>query len=107
MTDPTEDIRRIWSTVLGTEVQDTDVNFFDAGGHSLLVMVLQEHLEELAMREIALEDLFDHPTIRAQAALLTAGPDAAAGAAVDAGLGARARSQLLGRNRSETAEDRA
>ncbi|MFF3674591.1 phosphopantetheine-binding protein [Streptomyces sp. NPDC002120] len=104
MTDPTEDIRRIWSTVLGTEVRDTDVNFFDAGGHSLLVMVLQEHLEELAMREIALEDLFDHPTIRAQAALLAAGPDAAA---VDAGLGARARSQLLGRNRSETVEDRA
>ncbi|MFE0174035.1 acyl carrier protein [Streptomyces sp. NPDC059002] len=103
MTDPTEDIRRIWSTVLGTEVHDTDVNFFDAGGHSLLVMVLQEHLEELAAREIALEDLFEHPTIRAQAGLLAAGP---AGAAADAGLGARARSQLLGRNRSETAEDR-
>lgn len=104
MTDPTEDIRRIWSTVLGTEVQDTDVNFFDAGGHSLLVMVLQEHLEELAMREIALEDLFEHPTIRAQAGLLTTGP--AAGAAVDAGLGARARAQLLGRNNSEAVEDR-
>ncbi|WP_329193474.1 acyl carrier protein [Streptomyces sp. NBC_01435] len=105
MTDPTEDIRRIWSTVLGTEVQDTDVNFFDAGGHSLLVMVLQEHLEELAMREIALEDLFEHPTIRAQAGLLAAGP--ATGAAADAGLGARVRSQLLGRNRSEAVEDRA
>ncbi|MGW0832976.1 acyl carrier protein [Streptomyces prunicolor] len=105
MTDPTEDIRRIWSTVLGTEVQDTDVNFFDAGGHSLLVMVLQEHLEELTAREIALEDLFEHPTIRAQAGLLAAGP--AADAAVDAGLGARARSQILGRNRPEAAEDRA
>ncbi|GGS59135.1 phosphopantetheine-binding protein [Streptomyces violaceus] len=105
MTDPTEDIRRIWSTVLGTEVQDTEVNFFDVGGHSLLVMVLQEHLEELAAREIALEDLFEHPTIRAQADLLAAGP--AVDAAVDVGLGARARSQLLGRNRSEAAEDRA
>ncbi|GGW16452.1 hypothetical protein GCM10018980_19190 [Streptomyces capoamus] len=105
MTDPTEDIRRIWSTVLGTEVQDIDVNFFDAGGHSLLVMVLQEHLEELAVREIALEDLFEHPTIRAQAGLLAGGP--ATGAVPDAGLGARDRSQLLGRNRSETVEDRA
>ncbi|MFB8139403.1 acyl carrier protein [Streptomyces parvus] len=105
MTDPTEDIRRIWSTVLGTEVQDTDVNFFDAGGHSLLFMVLQEHLEELAERDIALEELFEHPTIRAQAGLLVGGP--ADAAAVDAGLGGRARSELLGRNRPKAVEDRA
>ncbi|MFJ8313849.1 MULTISPECIES: acyl carrier protein [unclassified Streptomyces] len=103
MTDPIEDIRRIWSTVLGTEVQDTDVNFFDAGGHSLLVMVLQEHLEELVGREIALEDLFEHPTVRAQAALLAAGPGGAA--PVEAGLGARTRSQLLGRNRSDVSKE--
>ncbi|MFI6682992.1 acyl carrier protein [Streptomyces sp. NPDC050485] len=102
MTDPIEGIRRIWSTVLGTEVQDTDVNFFDAGGHSLLVMVLQEHLEELVGREIALEDLFEHPTVRAQATLLAAGP---ATAAVEAGLGARTRSQLLGRSRSDASEE--
>ncbi|MEI5097700.1 phosphopantetheine-binding protein [Streptomyces sp. PmtG] len=103
MTDSMEEIRRIWSTVLGTEVHDTDVNFFDAGGHSLLVMVLEEHLEELAGREIALEDLFEHTTIRAQAGLLAGTSNAAA----DAGLGARARAELLGRNRSAVAEDRA
>ncbi|WKX73993.1 acyl carrier protein [Streptomyces sp. XD-27] len=101
MTDPMEDVRRIWSTVLGAEIQDVDVNFFDAGGHSLLVMVLQEHLEELAGRELAIEDLFEHPTIRAQAGLLADRPDA--GAAVDAELGGRDRSQLLGRSGGATA----
>ncbi|MFL6137850.1 MAG: acyl carrier protein [Frankiaceae bacterium] len=105
MTDRTEDVRRIWSTVLGTEIEDTDVNFFDVGGYSLLVMVLQEHLEELAGRPIALEDLFEHPTIRAQADLL--GRDLSATAPVDEGLGPRARSQLLGRNRTGADEERA
>ncbi|MFD8783561.1 acyl carrier protein [Kitasatospora sp. NPDC059599] len=96
MTDPIEDVRRIWSTVLGAEVQDVDVNFFDAGGHSLLVMVLQEHLEEITGREVAIEDLFEHPTVRAQAALLTDRPATAAPA--DTALGGRDRSRLLGRS---------
>ncbi|MFC7817159.1 acyl carrier protein [Streptomyces sp. NPDC057367] len=102
MTDPMEDVRRIWSAVLGAEVQDVDVNFFDAGGHSLLVMVLQEHLEDLAGREVAIEDLFEHPTVRAQAGLLADRPGT--GAAVDTGLGGRDRSQLLGRSRGTTGD---
>jgi aryl carrier-like protein len=106
MTEPVEDIRRIWSTVLAAEIQDVDVNFFDAGGHSLLVMVLQEHLEELAGREIAIEDLFERTTIRAQAGLIAGRSDAEP--TVDAGLGARTRSQLLGRHRGRTTtEDQA
>ncbi|WP_406171525.1 acyl carrier protein [Streptomyces sp. NBC_00996] len=106
MTEPVEDVRHIWSTVLATEIQDVDVNFFDAGGHSLLVMVLQEHLEELAGREIAIEDLFEQPTIRAQAGLVAG--RSGADSAVDAGLGARARSQLLGRRRGRAVtEDQA
>jgi len=93
MTDLIEDVRQRWSAVLGTEIHDTDVNFFEAGGHSLLVMVLQEHLEELAGREIAIEVLFDHPTIRTQARLLASGPSAT----VHDDLGARDRAQLLRR----------
>jgi acyl carrier protein len=65
-----ETVRRVWSTVLGTEVTNLDVGFFEAGGHSLLLMVLQGRLEGLAGREIPIEDLFEHVTVRAQAALL-------------------------------------
>ncbi|MBY8884723.1 acyl carrier protein [Streptomyces sp. PTM05] len=105
MTEPVEDVRRIWSTVLATEVQDVDVNFFDAGGHSLLVMVLQEHLEELFGREISIEDLFEAPTIRAQAHLLTGSSDPKQER--DSGFGAHSRSRLIGRgNGRAAAEDR-
>jgi len=110
VTDPTDAVRpsdqinavrRIWSSVLDTEVISLDVNFFDAGGHSLLVMVLQEHLEELAGREISIEDLYQHTTVRAQAKMLTVGHSSDERAE----LGGHNRRQLLGRNRGGRAAD--
>jgi hypothetical protein len=60
----------IWQEVLGlTEVGVTD-NFFDVGGHSLLVVQVQRRLREVSGREVSITDMFRLPTVRALAAHL-------------------------------------
>ena len=71
-------VARLWAEVLGVAEVGGDDNFFDLGGHSLLLAQLHARLEDLLGREISLLDLFLHPTVRAQAAHLfdPAGPAA-------------------------------
>jgi hypothetical protein len=45
-------------------------NFFDLGGHSLLVVQVQRRLREACGREVPITDMFRLPTIRALAAHL-------------------------------------
>ena len=59
----------IWGEVLG-RVPDEDENFFDAGGHSLLLARVQALIEERCGRRVSTVDLFRHPTIRTLAASL-------------------------------------
>jgi amino acid adenylation domain-containing protein len=61
-----------WSEVLGAPAVGIDDNFFDAGGHSLLLARLQSAVEHHAGRTVTLLDLFDHPTIRTLALHLLA-----------------------------------
>lgn len=57
-------IAALWREVLGlSEVSVTD-NFFDLGGHSLLVVQVQRRLRELSGREVSITDMFRFPTIR-------------------------------------------
>jgi acyl carrier protein len=48
-------------------------NFFDLGGHSLLLVRLHGRLQQELGRELPLVDLFSYPTIRSLAEHLTAG----------------------------------
>jgi hypothetical protein len=48
-------------------------NFFEIGGHSLLVARLFVRIREAFPREMMLVDLFRHTTVAAQAAFVTAG----------------------------------
>ncbi|MBA0051202.1 non-ribosomal peptide synthetase [Streptomyces sp. AJS327] len=69
-----------WCRTLGVDSVGADVNFFDAGGHSLLVPALQLALEERLGVEIDILDLFTSTTVDEQVRLLTGGlpaPDAA------------------------------
>ncbi|MEV0455751.1 phosphopantetheine-binding protein [Catellatospora methionotrophica] len=66
----TEAISRVWCAVLELDSVDPDLNFFEAGGQSILVLSVHEHLEQLAGRPIPVEDLFHHSTVRAQAEYL-------------------------------------
>ncbi len=57
-------IAALWRDVLGlTEVSATD-NFFDLGGHSLLVVQVQRRLLEASGQEVSITDMFRFPTIR-------------------------------------------
>lgn len=65
-----KEIASIWQEVLGVPVSGTSDNFFDLGGHSLLVIQVQRRLREVTGREISITDMFRLPTISALAAHL-------------------------------------
>ena len=71
MTDPQRRVAAIWREVLRVEQLGVSDNFFDRGGHSLLVVKVHAALRREFQREITLVDLFQHTTIAAQAALVT------------------------------------
>ena len=70
-------IADIWRDLLKIGAVDPDLNFFDAGGHSLLLVELQHRLGALTGQPVELMDLFEHTTIRGQARLVTRRPEAA------------------------------
>nr|WP_052478378.1 non-ribosomal peptide synthetase [Kibdelosporangium sp. MJ126-NF4]CEL17995.1 Siderophore biosynthesis non-ribosomal peptide synthetase modules [Kibdelosporangium sp. MJ126-NF4]CTQ90777.1 Siderophore biosynthesis non-ribosomal peptide synthetase modules [Kibdelosporangium sp. MJ126-NF4] len=63
------DIAEVWRRVLGTDRVGVHDNFFDLGGHSLLLMKVQA---ELAM-DVSVRDLFTHTTIASLAGHLNQG----------------------------------
>jgi len=60
----------IWSDLLGREDVRLDDNFFDLGGHSLLVAVLQQRIATEFGQRIPVVELFHSPTVRQQAELM-------------------------------------
>ncbi|HEU4882248.1 MAG TPA: amino acid adenylation domain-containing protein [Longimicrobium sp.] len=74
-------IARVWEEVLGIPSVGLDDNFFEIGGHSMLVAKMQEGLARELGREMAVVEIFQFPTIAALAAHLdAASPDAEAAA---------------------------
>ncbi|MET8420070.1 amino acid adenylation domain-containing protein [Streptomyces sp. NPDC005134] len=67
-------VRAAWCEVLGEVPVDDDVNFFEAGGHSLLLVRLQAMLKRHAGLELSIAELLRFTSVRAQAARL-GGPD--------------------------------
>ncbi len=58
-------IAAIWCEVLGLPEVARDSNFFDLGGHSLLVIQVQRRLKEAVGQEISITDMFRLPTVAA------------------------------------------
>ncbi|HSK75390.1 MAG TPA: amino acid adenylation domain-containing protein, partial [Thermoanaerobaculia bacterium] len=72
-----QEIAALWKEILGVERIGVHDNFFDVGGHSLLLVEVQMGLSRALGRELPLVDLFRHPTIASLAAWLEgAAPDA-------------------------------
>jgi amino acid adenylation domain-containing protein len=69
-TDAEQRVAAIWRDLLRTEQAGISDNFFDLGGHSLLVVQLQSRLRRDFGKEVSLVELFQHPTIASQAALV-------------------------------------
>ncbi len=71
---PTTDIERriaeVWQDLLGVQDIGLDQNFFDLGGHSLLLIKARERLRSLD-DNLAMVDLFRCPTVRTLAAHLS------------------------------------
>ena len=57
-------IAKIWQEALAVDRVGLDDNFFDLGGHSLLVARVRFTLREKLGRDIALVDFFTYPTVR-------------------------------------------
>lgn len=57
-------ISEVWCSVLQRSTVNIDDNFFDIGGHSLLLTRVNEELQRQLQRDISLIHLFEYPTIR-------------------------------------------
>ena len=64
------DLAEMWREVLAREEIGVEDNFFDLGGHSLLLARLQDRLEERLGRAVPIVDLFRFPTVRGLARFL-------------------------------------
>jgi acyl carrier protein len=53
----------IWKEVLGREEIGVDENFFEIGGHSLMVIQVMSRIFKTLNIKIDLRDVFNHPTI--------------------------------------------
>ncbi|RZT99027.1 amino acid adenylation domain-containing protein [Advenella incenata] len=68
-------VESIWSRLLSlSDPIEHDLNFFDAGGHSLLMLDLQRELNSQFHVQVSIVDLFNHPTIADQEKLVATTP---------------------------------
>jgi amino acid adenylation domain-containing protein/FkbM family methyltransferase len=72
-TDAEREIEEVWREVLNQENFGLDDNFFDMGGHSLLLVRVQSKLKQIFDKDIPVFNLFQYPTIRSLANYLTKG----------------------------------
>ncbi|WP_329558126.1 amino acid adenylation domain-containing protein [Streptomyces uncialis] len=66
----------VFGEVLGAEQVGADDDFFDLGGHSLSLLRLVNRIRTVFGREVPARAVFEHPTVRSLAALLTGARDA-------------------------------
>ncbi len=92
-------IAAIWQRLLGVEKVGVRDNFFDIGGHSLLVVQVLKELRELVDRPLQMTDLFRHTTVEALARFLGGDDDDGADAVGRGQSRAEARRAALNRRR--------
>lgn len=63
-------VAQVWADALRVAQPGIDQNFFDIGGHSLLLLRVHSRLERELGRELAVVGLFRYPTIRSLARFL-------------------------------------
>ena len=70
-TDAERTVAAIWQELLHLERVGLYDNFFDLGGHSLLITQLYSKIKKAFRKEIAIVDLFKYPTVSALAKYLS------------------------------------
>ncbi|MBL8986311.1 MAG: amino acid adenylation domain-containing protein [Gemmatimonadetes bacterium] len=76
-TDLEGTVAAIWREVLRLDEVSVTDNFFDVGGHSLLLIELHRRLLETFPEQVTVVQLFANPTVESQARLLAGGRPAA------------------------------
>ncbi|MEG4228700.1 amino acid adenylation domain-containing protein [Microcoleus sp. N9_B2] len=74
-TDIEQAIATVWQQVLHLEKVGVDDNFFDLGGHSLLMAQAHSQLREAVDREVSMLEMFKYPTISSLAKYLSESPE--------------------------------
>jgi acyl carrier protein len=64
------EVVKIWQELLGTKKVGLKDNFFDLGGHSLLIIRMVGRLNQIFSRPLTVVDVFRAPTIEGLAAML-------------------------------------
>jgi amino acid adenylation domain-containing protein len=64
-------VAEVWQKVLGIERVGVQDNFFDLGGHSLMLAKVHSQMQEVFNRELPMIELFKYPTISALAEYLS------------------------------------
>jgi amino acid adenylation domain-containing protein/non-ribosomal peptide synthase protein (TIGR01720 family) len=88
-TEMEKKIASVWQKMFGLEQVNVETNFFEFGGHSLLLIQMHSLLREKLHSEFPIVALFEHPTVRALARHLSQ----PAGQAVEKGEKWRERAQ--------------
>jgi hypothetical protein len=70
-TDVERTIAEIWKEVLDLQAVGRQDNFFDLGGHSLLLGKVLMQVRSLSKRPLGMVDLFQYPTVQTLAAYVT------------------------------------
>jgi hypothetical protein len=95
---PTEElVAGIWRDVLKVDKVGVNDNFFDLGGHSLLLLQLHQKLKAALDRDFSLISFFRHPTIRGFEAFL----DEDSGSRQSVDVGHDSNLVDIGRNRGK------
>ncbi|WP_445302242.1 phosphopantetheine-binding protein [Microcoleus sp. F4-D5] len=74
-TDIEQAIATVWQQVLHLEKVGVDDNFFDLGGHSLLMAQAHSKLREVMDRDVSMIEMFKYPTISSLAQYLSEEPE--------------------------------
>jgi acyl carrier protein len=72
-TDMERKVGQIWEEILQIEQVGAEDNFFDLGGHSLLLIEVHTRLQAVLEQELRIVDLFKYPTVGSLAAYLEQG----------------------------------
>jgi amino acid adenylation domain-containing protein len=74
-TEIEQNIATVWQQLLHLEKVGVDDNFFDLGGHSLLMAQAHSQLREVVDRDVSIVEMFKYPTIRSLAKYLSEEPE--------------------------------
>ena len=86
-------IAGIWRDALRVDRVGSDDNFFDLGGHSMLLAVVRDKLARAFGRDVPIVEMFRHPTVAALAAHLARESQSPADRPRSGDLDERARKQ--------------